>query len=134
LPSLTQLRVRYAETDQMGIVYHTNYLVWCEIGRTELMRSLGTTYADIERRGILLAISDVSLRLHASARYDDVVRVETRLTEVRSRQVTFDYAVTRESGERLATARTALVSIAPGGRPTALPADLRERLDAAVDR
>jgi len=134
LPSITELRVRYAETDQMGVVYHTNYLVWCEMGRTEFMRALGTSYAEIERRGVLLAVSDVSLRLHASARYDDIVRVETKLTDVRSRQVTFEYAVSRGEGEKLATARTALVSIASGGRLTTLPADLRAQLSAAVER
>lgn len=134
MPSNIELRVRYAETDQMGVVYHTNYLVWCEMGRTEFMRALGTSYAGIEQRGILLAVSDVSLRLHASARYDDIVHVETKLTDVRSRQVAFEYTLTRGAGERLATARTALVSIAPGGRPTALPPDLREQLNAAVER
>ncbi|MFI5243829.1 MAG: acyl-CoA thioesterase [Gemmatimonadales bacterium] len=136
MPSVSELRVRYAETDQMGVVYHANYLVWCEIGRTDFIRQHGMSYAEMEKGGVLLAVSDVSLRLHASARYDDLVRVETRLAEVKSRQVTFDYVITKgDSGERLATARIALISIAPGGgRPIALPADVRARLEAAVDR
>jgi acyl-CoA thioester hydrolase len=136
LPSVSELRVRYAETDQMGVVYHANYLVWCEIGRTDFIRQQGMSYAEMERVGVLLAVSEVNLRLHASARYDDLVRVETRLAEVRSRQVTFDYVITKgDTGERLATTRTSLISIAPGGgRPVALPADVRALLEAAVDR
>ena len=120
----------------MGVVYHANYLVWCEIGRTDFIRQHGVSYAEMEKGGVRLAVSDVSLRLHASARYDDVIRVETRLTEVRSRQVTFDYVIAKgDSGERLATARIALISIAPGGgRPIALSAAVRARLEAAVDR
>ena len=117
----------------MGVVYHANYLVWCEIGRTDFIRQHGVSYADMEQHGILLAVSEVNLRLHASARYDDLVRVETTLAEVKSRQITFDYVITRAAdGERLATARISLVSLAPGGRLTALPADVRARLDRAV--
>jgi acyl-CoA thioester hydrolase len=80
--------VRYAETDQMGVVYHANYLVWCEIGRTDFIRALGTPYAQLERDGVLLAVSDAALRFHAAARYDDPIRVYTRLIDVRSRALT----------------------------------------------
>jgi acyl-CoA thioester hydrolase len=73
----TELRVRYGETDQMGIVYHPVYLMWCEIGRTEYMRQLGMPYASLEARGTLLAVADASLRYHAPARYDDMIRIET---------------------------------------------------------
>ena len=73
----TETRVRYAETDQMGVVYHANYLAWCEIGRTELMRQAGVPYAQVEAEGMLLAVSDVTLRYHAPARYDDVIHVRT---------------------------------------------------------
>jgi acyl-CoA thioester hydrolase len=130
--TISELRVRYAETDQMGVVYHANYLVWCEIGRTDFIRQHGMSYADIERRGILLVVSEVMLRLHASARYDDLVRVETTLEEVRSRLIAFAYVITRASdGHRLATARTSLVSVAAGGRPATLPPDVRSSLEAA---
>jgi acyl-CoA thioester hydrolase len=127
----SELRVRYAETDQMGVVYHANYLVWCEIGRTDFIREHGTSYAEMERQGISLAVAEASLRLHASARYDDVVRVETSLVNVKSRLITFDYVITRAAdGVRLASARTSLVSLAPDGRPAALPSDVRARLEA----
>lgn len=132
--SQSELRVRYSETDQMGVVYHTNYLVWCEIGRTDFIRRSGATYADLERRGVLLAVSEATIRYHAAARYDDLIRVETTLAAVRSRAVTFDYVITNgETGERLASARTALVSLDPNGRPTTLPDDFRRKLEELVD-
>jgi acyl-CoA thioester hydrolase len=125
----TELRVRYAETDQMQVVYHSNYLIWCEVGRTDFMRQHGMSYSDMEKGGIGLTVCDFSVRLHASARYDDLVRVATTLTDVRSRQVTFEYLLTNaDTGERLATARTMLISITRDGRPVAMPADIRARL------
>ena len=132
-PSRVEFRVRYAETDQMGVVYHSHYLVWCEIGRTDFIRGLGTSYADMERAGIRLAVADASLRYHAAARYDDVIRVETSLADVRSRAITFDYLIRNaDTGERLVTARTTLVSIDPGGRPIAIPPLVRESLQRAA--
>ena len=127
------LRVRYAETDQMGVVYHTNYLVWCEIGRTELIRALsGTSYAALEAEGVALAVAELSIRYHGAARYDNLIRVRTTLAEARSRSVTFDYLITNaETGERLASARTVLVSLDPAGRPTRMPDRLRAQLDRA---
>ncbi|MDE3054361.1 MAG: acyl-CoA thioesterase, partial [Gemmatimonadota bacterium] len=116
---LSELRVRYAETDQMGVVYHTNYLVWCEIGRTDFIRELGVSYAELERQGIFLAVSDAGVRYHGAARYDDRIRVETRLADVRSRAVAFEYLIANaDTGERLASARTALVSLDRAGRPS----------------
>jgi acyl-CoA thioester hydrolase len=127
----TELRVRYAETDQMQVVYHANYLIWCEVGRTDFMRQHGMSYSEMEKDGIGLTVSEYSVRLHASARYDDLVRIATTLTDVRSRQVTFEYLLTNaNTGERLATARTSLVSISRNGRPVAMPADVRARLEA----
>ena len=120
------IRVRYAETDQMGVVYHANYLVWCEIGRTEFIRTLGMSYAEMEHRGIGLAVSDLTMRYHAPARYDDLVRVTTTLADVRSRAITFDYLITRAaSGDRLVSARTTLVALDPSGRPVSLPTEVR---------
>lgn len=133
LTHTTELRVRYAETDRMGIVYYANYLVWCEVGRVEFMRALGGSYADLEARGYGLAVAEATVRYLAPARFDDPVRIETRLAGVRSRAVTFDYVISHaETGARLATAHTALVSIDSSGRPTALPAEFRALLDAAL--
>lgn len=117
----------------MGVVYYANYLIWCEIGRTEFIRGHGMSYADLERRGVFLAVSEASLRYHAPARYDDRIRVDTFLAQVRSRAIDFDYLIfNAESGERLATARTSLVSLDRNGRPTALPSEFRAALAAMV--
>ena len=128
--SVSEIRVRYAETDQMGVVYHANYLVWCEIGRTDFIRAHGLSYADMERTGVLLAITEVTMRLHASARYDDLVRVTTGLVNVRSRALEFSYEITRaDSGARIASVRTVLVAVSPEGRPITLSSELRALLE-----
>lgn len=129
----TELRVRYAETDRMGIVYYANYLVWCEVGRVEFMRDLGGSYAELEAQGYGLAVAEAKVRYLAPARFDDPVRIETTLVGVRSRAVTFDYVISHaETGTRFATAHTALVSIDASGRPTALPAEFRALLERAL--
>lgn len=127
------VRVRYSETDQMGVVYHANYLVWCEIGRTEHMRRLGTSYAELERSGVKLAVSEASVRYHAPARYDDVVRVRTTLDEVGSRMITFRYLLTHaDTGARLASASTTLVAIDDVGRVTRIPPEVRDLLSRGI--
>lgn len=128
-----ELRVRYGETDQMGVVYHAEYLVWCEVGRTEYIRALGLPYAEMERRGAFLAVADASLRYHAPARYDDRIRVETTLHAVGSRAVTFDYVIyNADTGVKLVTARTMLVALDANGRASVVPPDVRESLRAGV--
>lgn len=125
-----EFRVRYAETDQMGVVYHANYLVWCEIGRTELIRQVaGVSYSSLEHEGIALAVSELTVRYHGAARYDDMIKVRTTLADTRSRSVTFDYMISNaDTGARLATARTTLVSLDPSGRPSTMPEHLRQKL------
>jgi acyl-CoA thioester hydrolase len=131
---VSELRVRYAETDQMGVVYHSNYLIWCEIGRTDYIRSLGRPYAELEREGVALAVAEASMRCHAPARYDELVRIETTLTEVKSRTITFDYLITNgETGTRLVSARTILVSLDGEGRVVALPSAVRAFLDSGAE-
>ncbi len=135
LETLSELRVRYAETDQMGVVYHANYLIWCEIGRTDFIRALKTSYAQLEREGVRLAVSQVALRFHASARYDDAIRIYTRLTESRSRALTFAYRIVRaDTNTLLAAGTTSLVSLSVDGRLVALPPLVRGLLDAVVSR
>lgn len=125
--------VRYAETDQMQVVYHANYLVWCEMGRTDLIRRLGTSYADIEREGVKLAVVEANVRYHAAARYEDRIRVRTTIAEARSRSVTFDYVIENAvTGLKLVTARTTLASINGEGKLVAMPPYIREPLEKAV--
>ena len=124
-----EFRARYAETDQMGVVYHSHYLVWCEVGRTDYIRRLGMPYAELERQGMLLAVSEATLRYLGSAKYDDLVRVETSVGNVRSRTITFDYRIVNaDTGAELVTGSTTLISLDRAGRPVALPAEFRERL------
>ena len=114
----------------MGVVYHAEYLVWCEVGRTDFIRALGLPYSELERRGTTLAVAEATIRYHAPARYDDLIRVETRLVAVRSRAITFEYVILRsENGDRLASARTLLVSLDPAGKPVPLPADVRALME-----
>jgi acyl-CoA thioester hydrolase len=129
---LSEVRVRYAETDQMGVVYHSNYLVWCEIGRTDFIRSLGgMTYAELERQGTALAVVEAHVRYIKPARYDDVVHVTTRVTEVRSRVVRFDYDITVVGGSLIGTGYTTLVAMTRDGRSTCIPDALRQQLESA---
>jgi acyl-CoA thioester hydrolase len=128
-----EFRVRYAETDQMQVVYHSNYLIWCEIGRTEMIRALGTPYAELEKQDVTLAVVEASMRFHAPARYDNLIRVTTTISEVRSRTLTFDYVITNaETGERFVTVSTKLASLTRESRLTKLPDQLRRVLENAA--
>jgi acyl-CoA thioester hydrolase len=121
-----EFRVRYAETDQMQVVYHSNYLIWCEIGRTEFIRAVGTPYAELERQNVGLAVVEASMRFHSAARYDNLIRVTTTISDVRSRTVNFDYVITNaETGERFVTASTKLIALTRDSRLTTLPEPLR---------
>lgn len=126
------LRVRYAETDQMGVVYHANYLAWCEVGRVEYLRARGLAYRELEAQGVGLAVADAALRYLAPARYDDEIHVHTRLERVRSRQLHFSYVIARADGQRLVEASTTLVSVDRDGRLTTIPPAARVLLEAAV--
>jgi acyl-CoA thioester hydrolase len=110
--SSTTVRVNYSETDQMGVVYHANYLIWFDRARTELMRDTGLTYRALEQQGIYLAVSEVKVRYRAPARYDDLLRIRCWVRELLSRRVTFGYAVEHtESDALLATAETGLIAL-----------------------
>jgi len=129
-PTSVELRVRYSETDQMGVAYHGHYLAWCEMARTEHMRRLGVRYRELEDRGILLAVADAHLRYARSARYDDQLRVWAWLTDVGSRRISFGYRIERvEDGVALATAETSLVALDRNWRPSRLPADVLAHLE-----
>jgi acyl-CoA thioester hydrolase len=100
MPVTTQVRVRYAETDQMGIVYYANYLVWFEIGRVELLRSLGYAYSDLEREHkLILPVVEATCRYRAPARYDDEILIETRPALLRGSVLKFAYRILRKTPE-----------------------------------
>ena len=119
----SRLRVRYAETDRMGVVYHSNHLVWFEIGRVELMRQLGFSYRDMERDdGCFIAVAEVKCRYRAPVRYDEEVVVRTRLKGVRESVVQFTYELVRaENGALLAEGETTHIVTDANMKVAALP-------------
>ena len=122
----TRLRVRYAETDQMGVVYHANHFIWFEIGRVELMRQLGFAYRDMERdHGCFIPVVDARCRYKAPARYDDEIIVRTRLKNVRESVIHFGYELVRASdNELLAEGETTHMILDAKMKTTALPPDI----------
>jgi acyl-CoA thioester hydrolase len=120
----TRVRVRYAETDQMGVVYHANYLVWMEMGRVELCRANGVRYRDMEAEdGVRLAVAEVSCRYHSPARYDDEVIVRTRIVHAHPRLVQFGYEmVEAETGRKMASGETKHVFVNLEMKPVKVPA------------
>ena len=97
----TEIRVRYAETDKMGIVHHSNYLVWFEAGRSELCRARGFSYKEMEADGLLMLVAESYLRYKAPAHYEDVLIIRTKVSEIRSRSIRFVYEVYRPEDDLL---------------------------------
>jgi acyl-CoA thioester hydrolase len=123
MTSETRVRVRYAETDQMGVVYHANYLVWFEVGRVEHMRQLGLTYKAMEQEeGCGIAVVEAVARYKAPARYDDELIVRTRIAAVRGSILSFDYAVHRaEDGLLLCEGSTTHIVVDRGMKRAPMP-------------
>ena len=119
--SHTQIRVRYAETDAMGIVHHSSYIPWFELGRSDWMREAGLPYSEFENMGYYLTVTEVCARYLHPAVYDELVTIDTWIEEVRSRGVTIGYEVWNQAGQRLVQACTKHVCITKEGRPTRLP-------------
>jgi acyl-CoA thioester hydrolase len=117
------VRVRYAETDQMGVVYHANYLVWFEVGRVELIRALGIEYKQMEiEDDCHIVVVDAHCRFMKSAKYDDVLKIRTRISDTQNRTISFSYEVLRESDNQiLASGETVHVICGKNGRPKILP-------------
>jgi acyl-CoA thioester hydrolase len=117
----SRIRVRYAETDQMGMAYYANYLIWMEVGRSDYCRECGFSYRDLEQQEqAFLAVAEANCRYLAPARYDDEILVETEISRVKTRVVEFIYRIMR--GETLlAEGRTVHVVIGPDGRPRTMP-------------
>jgi acyl-CoA thioester hydrolase len=118
-----RFRVRYAETDQMGVVYYANYLIWMELGRVEYCRQAGIRYRDMEAEdGILLAVAEAHCRYLQPARYDDEIIVETSVSKAHARMIVFEYAIRRGDGQLLATGQTKHIFCGRDFQPRRLPA------------
>ena len=129
--STTTLRVRYAETDAMGIVHHAVYPVWMELGRSDLLRQLGQSYSDWEAQGVSMAVAELHLRYRAPARYDELVQVRSWVKAAGRRKVVFGYAVDRD-GVRLAEGETVHLVVGPDGRSRTLPEPMLALVQGAL--
>jgi acyl-CoA thioester hydrolase len=130
--SEARVRVRYAETDQMGVVYHSNYLVWFEVGRVELIRQMGLNYKQMEEEdGCGISVVDVHVRYRAPARYDDELVIETRLLAARGAVIKFGYRVLRiADGILLSEGETVHVCVGKDMKKMCLPPKYAERFAA----
>jgi acyl-CoA thioester hydrolase len=127
----TRVRVRYAETDQMGVVYHSNYLIWFEVGRVEFIRQLGLNYKQMEEEGCGIAVVDVHARFKTPARYDDELIIETRLLAARGAVVKFGYRILRVGdGALLCEGETMHVCVGKDMKKMCLPPKYAERFAA----
>lgn len=128
-----ELRVRFGETDQMGVAHHSAYVLWFEASRVEWLRERGMSYREMEDDGLSLAVAGIEIAYRAAARFDDVLVVKVWPTEVRSRRVVFAYAVERPAdGARIATATSVHVPTGRDGRATRIPDPWLEPLLAAA--
>lgn len=125
-PVTLDFRVRYAETDAMGVVYYANYLVWFEVARADLLRSLGWTYREMEASGVSLPVIDARCEYRAPARYDDEIAIHTEGWMRSPVRMEFAYRVVRSDGVLSATGSTMHAAMNPDGRPCRLPQRIRD--------
>ena len=123
--SSSRIRVRYAETDQMGVAYHGGYFAWFEVGRTDLLRERGVTYRELEQRDVRLPVIETGARFLRPVLYDDLIEVRTRVAAVSGARLSFEYEIHRDGTDGpLATAFTAHAAVNGQGRPRRLPVDV----------
>lgn len=123
MEAITDIRVRYAETDAMGIAHHASYVVWLEVGRTEMLRELGRAYAEWEAEGVFMSVGEVQITYRAPVRFDELIRLHTRIIEAGRRKIVFSYRLERD-GARLAEGRTVHLVTGLDGRSRTLPEPL----------
>jgi acyl-CoA thioester hydrolase len=123
---IIEVRVRYAETDQMGVVYHSNYLNYLELGRVEWLRSLGSSYSELEKKGVLLPVVHAELNYRFPARYDELIRVETEISSIGKSSIEFRSQLYNESDALVLEGKIKLVCLnSDTFKPISIPADLR---------
>lgn len=128
-----KVRVRYVETDQMGIAHHSHYFAWLELARTSLLESVGYRYADLEREGILMPVMEASCRYRAPVKYDDELRVRCWISEVRRFKVEFQYEIFREDEVLATEGKTTLAFLNREGKPSRLPEKLQTALEKFME-
>jgi acyl-CoA thioester hydrolase len=126
-----KIRVRYAETDQMGVVYHGNYAQYFEMGRVEWLRNLGLSYSVMEKQGVMLPVVSLSMNYKKPAHYDDLLTVRTIFKKQESVKIEFDYEIFNEEGKLLTTGNSVLVFVdMKTGRPVVPPEYVRESINS----
>jgi acyl-CoA thioester hydrolase len=126
-PSTTTLRVRYAETDRMGVVYYANYLVWFEVARADLLRATGWTYREMEETGVMLPVIEAHCEYKRPAKYDDEIEIQTACRLASPVRMEFSYdVIIKATGQVAAVGSTVHAATDPGGRPCRLPDRIRE--------
>ncbi len=127
----TEVRVRYADTDQMGVVYYANYLVWLEVARTEFLRSLGIDYRNIEKeKQLVLPVVEAYCKYKAPARYDEIIMIRIKVSQVKNSSLRFDYSLfNKENNELLAVAYTTHVFIDKDRRPVRMPKEIQNMFE-----
>lgn len=120
-----QVRVRYQETDNMGVVYYANYFVWFEVARTEYLRSLGISYRQLEDRGMYLMVASAGCRYKYPARYDDLIRIQSWISKLKNSSLTFEYKLFLKE-TLIATGESVHVFTDQAGKPIRIPKELRE--------
>jgi acyl-CoA thioester hydrolase len=130
--STIQIRIYYEDTDVGGVVYYANYLRYLERGRTEFLRERGVSLSEYHQKGYLFVVTEVNARYRASARYDDLLSVQTQLTELSSLSMLFQTNIVNQHGVLLNTSTTKLVCIGPSGKAARVPAELAEALQGGV--
>jgi acyl-CoA thioester hydrolase len=127
MQSTSIVRVRYAETDKMGVAYYANYFVWFEVGRTDWLRALGSTYREMEHEGIILPVIEAHCEYHRPSRYDDELEVRTEGRMLSAVRLEFSYTVVRRGDHEVtASGRTVHAALNPSGRPCRLPPRIRQ--------
>ena len=120
--SETRFRVRYAETDKMGVVYYANYFIWMEVGRTDYCKTVGFSYRDMEKDDANMAVADATCRYIAPARYDDEILVRTSIERLSRRLVTFAYSISNAvTGQLLAEGKTVHITVSKDGKTCSIP-------------
>ena len=123
-----EIRVRYAETDQMGAVYNSHFLTYFEVGRTEYLRSMGASYRDLEARGAFLVVVEAHCRYLSPARYDDLLKLDTWVSRLRPARIDFGHRLRRaDDGTAVAEGHLVLACVDEGRRPRRLPNEVREK-------
>ncbi|MDG1719772.1 MAG: thioesterase family protein [Bacteroidia bacterium] len=121
----TEIRIRYGETDQMGFCYYGNYAQFLEVARVETLRKLGISYKELEEKGILLPVRNYSIKYIAPAKYDDIIQINTEISDIKNSQIIFKYSIYLEQ-KLIATARTELVFVSKENyKPIKVPADFK---------